>query len=59
MNIQSYLDYGDIMYDQAYNDSFDLKLGSYQFDSALLITGGIKSPSSEKLYYKFASNNIC
>ena len=48
--IRPHLDYGDIIYDQAYNVSFHQKLESIQYNSALAITGAIRGASAEKLY---------
>ena len=48
--MRPYLDYGDIIYDQAYNVSFHEKLESVQYNSALAITGAIRGKSTEKLY---------
>ena len=48
--IRPHLDYGDIIYDQAYNVSFHQKLESIQYNSALAITGAIRGTSTEKLY---------
>ena len=45
--IRPHLDYGDIIYDQAYNVSFHQKLKSIQYNSAL--TGSIRGTSTEKL----------
>ena len=47
--IRPHLDYGDIIYDQAYV-SFHQKLESIQYNSALAITGAIRGTSTEKLY---------
>ena len=48
--IRPYLDYGDIIYDQAYNTSFRQKLDSIQYNATLAITGTIRGTSKEKLY---------
>ena len=48
--MRPYLDYGDIIYNQAYNVSFHEKLESVQYNSALAITGAIRGTSTEKLY---------
>ena len=48
--IRPHLDYGDIIYDQAYNASFHQKLDSIQYIAALAITGAIRGTSKEKLY---------
>ena len=48
--IRPLLDYGDIIYDKAFNESFHKKLESLQYNAALAITGAIKGSSTEKLY---------
>ena len=49
--IRLHLDYGDIIYDQAYNASFHQKLvDSIQYNAALAITSAIRGTSKEKLY---------
>ena len=48
--IRPHLDYGDILYDQAYNMSFHQKLESIQYNACLAITGAIRGTSKEKLY---------
>ena len=48
--IRTHLDYGDIIYDQAYNASFHQKLDSIQYNAALAITGAIRGIYKEKLY---------
>ena len=37
--IRSHLDYGDIICNEAYNDSFHRKIESIQYNTALAITG--------------------
>ena len=48
--IRPHLDYGDIIYDQAYNASFHQKLELLQYNACLAITGAIRGTSREKLY---------
>ena len=48
--IRPHIDYGDVIYDQKYNDSFHAQLESYQYKAALVKTGEIKGSSTEKLY---------
>ena len=48
--IRPHLDYGDVIYDQAYNVPFHQNLESIQYNSALAITGAIRGTSTEKLY---------
>ena len=44
------MDYGDILYDQAFNNSFHDRLESIQYNACLAITGAIRGTSREKLY---------
>ena len=44
------LDYGDIIYEKAYNSSFQQKIESVQHNACLTITGAIRGTSKEKLY---------
>ena len=48
--IRPHLDYGDIIYDQAYNTSFHQKIELLQYNACLAITGAIRGTSREKLY---------
>ena len=45
-----HLDYGDIIYDQTFNESFHQRIESIQYNAAIAITGAIRGTSSEKLY---------
>ena len=47
--IRPHLEYGVIIYDQAYNVYLHQKLKSAQYNSALVITGAIRGKSTEKL----------
>ena len=48
--IRPHLDYGDIVYDRAFNESFHKYLESIQYNAAIAITGAIRGTSSEKLF---------
>ena len=48
--IRPHIDYGEIIYDVAYNVSFHQKLESIQYNSALATTSAIRRTSTEKLY---------
>ena len=48
--IRPHLDYGDIIYDQAYKLSFHQKLKSIQYKATLALTRAIGGSSKEKLY---------
>ena len=44
--IRPYLDYGDIIYDKAFNDSFHAKLVSLQYNTTLTIIGALRGSST-------------
>ena len=44
-----HLNYGDLIYDQAYNTSFHQKLDSIQYNAALAKRGAIRGTFKEKL----------
>ena len=48
--IRPHLDYGDVIYDHAFNESFHQRLESIQYNAAIAITGAIRGTSSEKLF---------
>ena len=47
------LNYGDITYNQTYNDSFHQNLESIQYNGTLAIIGTIRGTSREKFYQSF------
>ena len=49
--LRLHLDYGDVIYDRALNESFQNKLGSVQYNAALTITGAIRGSTRETLYH--------
>ena len=53
-----HLDYGDIIYDQAYNTSFHQKLELLQYNACLAITGAIRGTSREKLYEELGLESL-
>ena len=52
--IRPHLDYGDTLYDQAFNNSFYEKLESIRYNAAFAITGSIR----EKIYQKLGSESL-
>ena len=48
--VRPHLDYGDVLYDQAFNNSFHAKMESIQDNACLAIKGAIRSTSREKIY---------
>ena len=57
--IRPYLDYGDIIYDQAYNVSFHQELGSnIQYNAALALTGVTIGSYREELYHELGIESL-
>ena len=56
--VRPHLDYGDVIYDQHYNNSFHQKLESVQYNAALAIAGAIRGSSREKLYQKLGLESL-
>ena len=56
--IRPHLDYGDVIYDCAFNESFQNKLESVQYNAALVITGAIRGSSREKLYQELGLESL-
>ena len=48
--VRPHLDYGDIIYDQPNNESFNQKIERIQYNAAFAITGAIRGTSQKKLY---------
>ena len=56
--VRPHLDYGDILYDQAYNASFHQKLEKVQYDACIAITGAIRGTSKEKIYQELGLESL-
>ena len=56
--VRTHLDYGDIIYDEAFNNSFRQKVESLQYNSALAITGAIRRTSIEKIYQELGLESL-
>ena len=46
--VRTHVDYDDIIYDQAFNNSFHQEIESLQYDAALAIAGAIRGTLREK-----------
>ena len=55
--IRSQLDYGNMIYDQAYNSAFNDKIESVQYNACFAITGAIRDTSTKK-YTKNQAQNL-
>ena len=56
--IRPHLDYGDILYDQAYNMSFHQELESIQYNACLAISGAIRGILKGKLYQEIGLESL-
>ena len=56
--IRPHLDYGDIVYDRAFNESFHKNLESIQYNAAIAITGAIRGTSSEELFQEIGLESL-
>ena len=48
--IRSHLDYGDIVYDRAFNESFNKSIEFIQYNTVIGVTGAIRGTSSKKIF---------
>ena len=56
--VRPFLDYGFILYDQAYNMSFHHKLECIQYNACLAITGAIRGTSKKNLYQELSLESL-
>ena len=56
--IRPHQDYGDVIYDRAFNESFHQHLESIQYNAAIAITGTIRGTSSEKLFQELGLETL-
>ena len=56
--IRPHLDYGDIIYDQVYNASFQQKVESIKYNAALAITRPIGGTSKGKLFEELGLESL-
>ena len=57
-SIRSHLDYGDTIYDQAYNVSFQTKLKGTQYNAVLAITEAMRGTSKAKLFEELGLESL-
>ena len=53
-----HLDYGDIIYNLTFNESFHQRMECIQYNGAIAITGAIRGTSSEKLYQELGLESL-
>ena len=55
---RSHLDYGDIIYQQTFNESFHQRIESIQYNAAIAITDAIRGTFSKKIYQELDLESI-
>ena len=56
--VRTHLDYGDMIYDEAYNEIFHQKLKSIQYNTCLALSGAIRRLSREQIYHELGLESI-
>ena len=56
--IRPHLEFGDVLYDQAFNNSLKEKLESFQYNACLALTGAIRGTSKEKIYQELELESL-
>ena len=56
--IRPHLEFGDVLYDQAFNNSLKEKLESFQYNTCLVLTGAIRGTSKEKIYQELELESL-
>ena len=58
LHLQLDVGYGDIIYDQTFNESFHQRIESIQYNAAVAITGAIRGTSSKKFYQELGLESL-
>ena len=56
--IRPHPDYGDVIYDRAFNESYHQRLESSQYNAAIAITGSIRWTSLEKIFQELGLETL-
>ena len=56
--VRPHLDYGDIIYDEAYDETFHQKFESIQYNACLALSGAIRGSSRENLYQELGVESL-
>ena len=56
--IRLHLDYGDVLYEKAFNNSFQAKMESIQYIACLAMTGAIRGTSRENIYQELGLESL-
>ena len=56
--VRSHLDYGDMIYDEAYNGTFHQIVESIQHNACLALSGAIRDSLRKKLYHELGLESL-
>ena len=56
--VRPHIDYGDVIYDQTFNLSFQMKIESIQYNASLAILGAIRGSYMEKVYQELGLESL-
>ena len=56
--VRPHLDYSDVLYDQAFSNSFHAKMESIQYNACLAITGALWGTPGEKIYQELGLESL-
>ena len=56
--LRPHLDYGGMIYDEAYNETFHQKFESIQYNGCLALSRAIRGSSREKPYHKLGLESL-
>ena len=56
--VRPHLDYGGVIYEEAYNETFHQKLESIQYNACPALWGAIGGSLREKLYHKLGLKSL-
>ena len=56
--VRPHRDYGDVLYDKVFNNSFHARMESIQYNACLAITGAIGGTSKETIYEKLGLESL-
>ena len=56
--VRPHLDYSDIIYDEAFNETFHQKLESIQYSACVALSEAIRGSSREKIYHQLGMESL-
>ena len=56
--VRPHVDYGDVIYDEAYNEAFHQKFESLQYNACLALSAAIRGLSREKIHQELGLESL-